>query len=116
MKVIGLTGGIGSGKTTVAKAFAALGVPLFIADDEAKGLMATSKVIHKELKALLGKEAFEDGELNRPFIASKVFGDPKLLAELNKIVHPRVHRYFKKWLKQQDAAYVIYELHTRFAI
>ncbi|MBT8304951.1 MAG: dephospho-CoA kinase, partial [Bacteroidia bacterium] len=69
MKIVGLTGGIGSGKTTVAKMFMELGVPVFFADIEAKKLMNSSKVIRRKLIQLFGKKAYIDDELNRPFIA-----------------------------------------------
>ncbi len=109
MIVVGLTGGIGSGKTTVAKLFEELGVPIYIADVEAKRLMHTSKVIRRNLIALFGNEAYVDDELNRPYIASKIFNDASLLAKMNDIVHPKVGKDFKRWLKKQSAAFVIKE-------
>jgi len=78
-KIVGLTGGIGSGKTTVAKIFKSLGVPVYNSDEEAKLLMQSSEVIKQELIQLLGKECYTDGQLNRSFIASKVFEDAVLL-------------------------------------
>lgn len=109
MKVIGLTGGIGSGKTTVANMFAELGVPVFIADVEAKRLMNSSKIIRRKLIKNFGEQAYIDNILNRPYIANLVFNDKTLLQTLNSIVHPKVHQSFKRWLKKQNAAYVIYE-------
>ncbi|OUR95091.1 dephospho-CoA kinase [Flavobacteriales bacterium 34_180_T64] len=109
MKIIGLTGGVGSGKTTVANFFAELGIPIYIADQEAKRLMNTSKVLHKKLKVLFGEKAFIDDGLNRPFIASKIFNDKNLLEQMNAIVHPKVGKHFKKWLKKQHSEYVIKE-------
>ena len=109
MIVVGLTGGIGSGKTTVAKLFQALGIPIYIADVEAKRLMNSSKVIKKKLIALFGENAYVDGQLNRPFIASKIFSDASLLAQMNAIVHPKVGLDFKNWLKKQTSPYVIKE-------
>lgn len=109
MKVVGLTGGIGSGKTTVAKMFSNLGVPIYIADVEAKRLMNTSKVIKRKLIALLGDEAYNKDGLNRVFVASKVFNNENLLAQINAIVHPKVGAHFKRWLKKQKTAYVIKE-------
>mgnify|MGYP000659644709 FL=1 len=85
-KIIGLTGGIGSGKSTVASMFNALGVPVYISDDEAKNLMESSKTIRQSLLLLFGEKAYVDGALNRGFIASKVFNDSDLLAQLNAIV------------------------------
>ncbi|WP_300021025.1 dephospho-CoA kinase [uncultured Maribacter sp.] len=109
MITIGLTGGIGSGKSTVASMFKDLGVPVYDSDQRAKHLMNSSKAIHDQLVELLGEEAFLDGKLNRPFIASKVFNDKNLLAKLNDIVHPIVREDFVAWAKNQNARYVIQE-------
>lgn len=109
MKVVGLTGGIGSGKTTVAKMFEKLGVPLYIADDRAKYLMDSSKVIRRKLISLFGEEAYKDGTLNRPFLASKIFEDKMLLQQMNAIVHPKVGADFDRWKKKQITPYVIKE-------
>nr|WP_321236549.1 dephospho-CoA kinase [uncultured Psychroserpens sp.] len=109
MIVVGLTGGIGSGKTTVAGFFKALDIPIYIADDEAKALMVRSKVIKRKLIKLFGEEAYKGEQLNRPFIAAKVFNDKILLGQMNAIVHPKVVSHFKRWLKKQDAPYVIKE-------
>ena len=114
MMVVGLTGGIGSGKTTVAKAFMALGIPVYIADEEAKKLMRTSKVIKRKLIALFGNEAYIDNDLNRPFIANIIFNDTSYLKKMNAIVHPRVARHFNKWLSKQEAPYVIKEVAILF--
>lgn len=108
-KVIGLTGGIGSGKSTVAGLFADLGVPIYIADERAKKLMNTSKVIQRELITLFGNQAYANNELNRNFIASKIFNDKALLQKMNAIVHPKVGADFKRWFKRQNAVYVIKE-------
>ncbi len=109
MVIVGLTGGIGSGKTTISKCFETFGIPVYIADDEAKGLMNRSKVIKRKLLQLFGEFAYKDGELNRPFLASKIFRDKTLLLKMNTIVHPKVASHFKRWLKKQDAPYVIKE-------
>ena len=114
MVVIGLTGGIGSGKTTVAKEFEKLGVPVYIADKEAKALMNRSKVIKRKLKALFGEEAYRNDILNRPFLASKIFNDRALLEKMNAIVHPKVASHFKRWLKKQDSIYVLKEVAILF--
>lgn len=108
MKTVGLTGGIGSGKTTVARMFKNLGIPIYIADDEAKKLMHSNK-IKKNIIALFGEKAYQENQLNRTYIASKVFKDKRLLDELNQIVHPEVAKHFKNWLKKQKAPYVIKE-------
>jgi dephospho-CoA kinase len=109
MKVVGLTGGIGSGKSTVAKMFKTLGIPVYMADDEAKGLMNRSKIIRKKLIEVFGEEAYLKTGLNRPYIANKVFKDKSLLSKLNSIVHPKVASHFKQWIKNQNAPYVIKE-------
>ena len=108
--VVGLTGGIGSGKTTVAKMFQQLGIAIFVADTEAKKLMENSAEIHQELIGLFGKEVIDENGLpNRKLIAGKVFKDKELLEKLNQIIHPRVADYFQKWKKKQNTPYIIYE-------
>ena len=109
MKTVGLTGGIGSGKTTVAKMFQDLGVPLYIADDRAKILMNGSKELQKKLIALFGVETYINGELNRPYLAHKIFEDATLLKQMNAIVHPEVGADFIKWKTDQNAPYVLKE-------
>jgi dephospho-CoA kinase len=109
MIIVGLTGGIGSGKTTVAKMFSELGIAIYIADTEAKRLMDTSKVIKRKLIALFGSDAYNSDGLNKTFIASKIFHDKAYLEQMNEIVHPKVAMHFKRWLKKQTSPYVIKE-------
>jgi len=109
MMIIGITGGIGSGKTTAANFFKDLEIPIYIADVEAKKIMNSSPIVKEELISLFGQQAFKEGELNRKFIASKVFNDKKLLQQLNNVVHPQVEKHFKTWTKHQDSPYIIYE-------
>lgn len=109
MKVIGLTGGIGSGKTTVAEMFSELGVPVYIADTEAKKLTNSSNVIRGELIHLLGEEAYLGEVLNRKFVADKIFNNKELLQAVNAIIHPRVAAHFKIWASKQKYPYVIQE-------
>ena len=109
MKIVGLTGGIGSGKSTVARMFESKGIPVYTADDEAKKLMNTSKVIKKQLINLLGNECYQNGELNKAFISTKIFNDKTILKKINAIVHPKVGNHFKRWLKKQTAPYIIKE-------
>ncbi len=109
MITVGLTGGIGSGKTTVAKAFEALGIPIYIADEQAKALMVKSKVIKRKLIALFGEEAYINNQLNKPFLSKAIFNNKSLLEQMNAIVHPRVGRHFEKWVAKQSAPYVIKE-------
>ncbi|THD68044.1 dephospho-CoA kinase [Robertkochia marina] len=107
--IIGLTGGIGSGKSTVAKMFADLGVPVFIADLEGRKLLEEDEAVIKAVKDLFGPSAYEDGKPNRPYIASVVFSDPEKLRQLNAVIHPAVAARFKEWLSRKHAPYVIYE-------
>ena len=109
MKIVGLTGGIGSGKTTVAKMFAEIGIPVYIADVEAKLLMNRSKVIKRKLIKLFGDKAYINNELNKTFISDIIFNNKALLAEMNAIVHPKVASHFKRWLKKQEGLYCIKE-------
>ena len=114
MIIVGLTGGIGSGKTTVAKAFRALGIPVYIADEEAKKLMRRSKVIKRKLIQLFGDKAYVNGDLNRAFIAGIIFNDKTNLGKINAIIHPRVASHFEKWALKQDAPYLIKEVAILF--
>lgn len=114
MKIVGLTGGIGSGKTTVAKQFEKLGVPIYIADDEAKKLMNRSKVIRRKLIALFGEDAYTNDVLNRTYLAKIIFNDKSVLQKMNAIVHPKVASHFKKWVKKQEAPYIIKEVAILF--
>ncbi|MCG2461106.1 dephospho-CoA kinase [Flavobacteriaceae bacterium F89] len=109
MKIIGLTGGIGSGKTTVGRMFHDLGVPVYESDKEAKLLMQNSKEIKVGLEALFGNGAFNGEVLNRKFIADRVFADQNLLQKLNALVHPVVRDHFLSWQKDQRFAYVVQE-------
>lgn len=108
--IIGLTGGIGSGKTTVAKMFAELGIAIYVADAEAKKLMENSPEIHQELIQLFGEEVInKDGLPNRKLIANKVFKNKKQLEQLNQIIHPKVAEHFQHWKKNCQSPYIIYE-------
>ena len=106
---VGLTGGIGSGKTTVAKLFMELGIPVYIADIEAKRLMHTSNVIKRKLLLEFGPNAYKNKKLNRPFLANIVFNDKRKLNAINKIVHPSVANSFRRWINKQAGPYVIQE-------
>lgn len=108
-KIIGLTGGIGSGKTTVAKAFEALGVPVYIADDEAKKIMLLPQVLDS-IKSIFSDAVFDNGVLNRQKLAQIVFENPQKLKALNDIVHPFVKLDFENWVqKRLDFPFVIKE-------
>jgi dephospho-CoA kinase len=108
-KIIGLTGGIGSGKTTVANYFQELGVPVYIADDHAKVVMQLSEII-SEIKAVFGESVFENGTLNRKKMAEIVFNSPEKLKQLNAIVHPAVKKDFEQWLlNHKKNHFILYE-------
>jgi len=108
-KVIGLTGGIGSGKTTIANYFNEMGVPVYIADDGARNVMQSEEIIN-EIKNTFGEALFENNILNRARLAEIVFKDAAQLAQLNAIVHPAVKKDFESWLLQNKKyQYVVYE-------
>ena len=109
LRIIGLTGGIGSGKSRVALRFLALGIPCYIADDRAKDLMNTSADLKEAVCKYFGPESYLDGVLNRPYIANIVFKDATALAQLNALVHPAVAQDFLEWVAKQEAPYVIKE-------
>ena len=109
MMVVGLTGGIGSGKSTIAKAFAALGIAVFNSDEQAKALIANNAQVKKRIIAAFGEEAYQNGEYNRAYIAQIVFNNSEKLAILNGIVHPALAKYFKRWAKEQTSPYVLKE-------
>ena len=108
-KIIGLTGGIGSGKSTIAEFFKEFGVPVYIADDHAKKLMQTSKIL-ESIKNVFGNGIFENEILNRAKLAAIVFNDSNELSKLNEIIHPAVKKDFEKWIvSNKQHSYVIYE-------
>jgi dephospho-CoA kinase len=107
---VGITGGIGSGKTTVCKVFELLGIPVFYADDEAKSLMINDALLVTEIKAAFGEEAYLDAQtLNRKYISNLVFNNPNELVKLNALVHPAVFRAFDTWFTKQKSPYVLKE-------
>jgi len=115
MLKIGLTGGIGSGKTTVGEVFAELGVPVYVADKLGRRLMEEDAAVRASVRALFGENAYTDGALNRRYIGSIVFEDKRLLRQLNSIVHPAVHKDFQEWtLHFDDRSYVLEEAAVLF--
>jgi dephospho-CoA kinase len=106
---VGLTGGIGSGKTTVAKIFELLAVPVYYADNAAKRIMNEDEELKAVIQQQFGREAYKNGELDRSYLASKVFNDPFQLEILNALVHPATIRDAARWMNQQQTPYTIKE-------
>lgn len=106
---VGLTGGIGSGKSTVARVFEVLGIPVYYADEATRQLMNTDAALQKEIIRNFGEESYRNGQLNRPYIASIVFNDKEKLDLLNALTHPATIRHTNAWMEQQTAPYVIKE-------
>ncbi|MBE0654078.1 MAG: dephospho-CoA kinase [Bacteroidales bacterium] len=106
---VGLTGGIGSGKSTVAKVFKALNVPVYHADEEAKRLMEEQDELKEAIIRLFGPDVYLGNKLNRPYLASLVFGNFDNLENLNSLVHPAVRMDFNYWAARQKNRYVIEE-------
>jgi len=107
---IGITGGIGSGKSLVTKIFSKLGIPVYDADSHAKSLMTTDGILVDAIQKEFGDLSYHpDGTLNRTYLANNVFSDEAQLKKLNELVHPRVAFNYKVWVCQQSASYVIKE-------
>ena len=109
MKKIAICGGIGSGKSTVCQMFAERGVAIYDSDSRAKSLMNESEPLREALMAEFGAECYEGGELNRPYLAQRVFASAEQLEKLNSIVHPAVKDDFLRWAEEQSGDYVILE-------
>jgi len=107
---VGITGGIGSGKSTVAKIFSILGIPIYYADDRAKWLMSHDSELKKAIIEKFGEESYsESGELNRSYLASHVFADENKVKTINSLVHPVVKKDFEAWAAAQNSPYVLKE-------
>ena len=106
---VGITGGIGSGKSTVAKIFEVLGIPVYYADDASKKLMNEEEGLKEKIQIHFGKDAYTNGLLNRTYISSIVFNNPDKLALLNSIVHPATIKDAAAWMLKQTAPYAIKE-------
>ncbi|MBL7738273.1 MAG: dephospho-CoA kinase [Chitinophagaceae bacterium] len=109
MLKVGLTGGIGSGKSTVAKIFEVLGIPVYYADDAAKQIMNTDPELKAAVIADFGEAAYKEGKLDRAYIASIVFSDNKKLEWLNSLTHPATIRHADEWMKKQVTPYAVKE-------
>lgn len=106
---IGITGGIGSGKSTVARIFNVLGIPVYDADSAAKRLMAEDEILKSNIINAFGKDSYIDGKLNRKFLSEVVFNDENKINLLNSFVHPATIRDADEWMKKQNAPYLIKE-------
>ncbi|MEP6950865.1 MAG: dephospho-CoA kinase [Ginsengibacter sp.] len=109
MLKIGLTGGIGSGKSTVAQIFEVLGIPVYFADRAAKKLMIESEGLKASIIGAFGNEAYTNGNLNRDYLAGQVFNNDKKIALLNSLVHPATIKDAAEWIQMQEAPYIIKE-------
>jgi dephospho-CoA kinase len=106
---VGVTGGIGSGKTTACRIFAVLGIPVFSSDEQGKRLLAADPDVRAAVQVAFGDAVMKDGVPDRKALAERVFRDPEALARLNAIIHPAVRSAFSAWAERQDAPYVINE-------
>ncbi len=106
---LGITGGIGSGKTSVCRVFGVLGIPVFSADPEAQIIMNTERSVINSINDLAGKNLYTDGKLNKEELANLIFNDPELLKKVNSLVHPVVFEHFREWADMQTTPYVIME-------
>lgn len=109
MLKVGITGGIGTGKTIVCRLFALLGIPVFYADDAARALMDTDPALKAAISKLLGPEVYQEGQLNRPLVGQLVFNQPEKLAQLNALVHPATIRHAQEWMERQRTPYALKE-------
>lgn len=109
MKIVGITGGIGVGKSTVSKIFKILGIPVYDADSRAKRLMNEDPEIRATVIEFFGEESYRNGELDRTHVGKIAFHKKELLNHLNTVVHPAVARDFRQWSSEQDAPYVMKE-------
>ena len=106
---LGVTGGIGSGKTSVCRVFSVLGIPVFSADNEAREVMDIDTSIMLRINTIAGKNLYSSGNLDRSELAKLIFNNSRLLEKVNSLVHPVVFSRFREWVKRQDAPYVIME-------
>ena len=110
MVQLGLTGGIGSGKTLVCSVLEKFGVPVYYADTEARRLLNSDEELHRNVVDVFGREVYNGNSLNREVLADKVFGNPVMLAKLNALVHPAVRKDYSHWVElQKSAPYVVEE-------
>ena len=106
---LGITGGIGSGKTSVCRVFEVLNIPVFSADRVAREITETDEAIINGINSIAGRNLYLSGGLDRPALSSLIFNDQSLLEKVNSLVHPAVFKYFEKWVSEQTSSYVIME-------
>ncbi len=106
---VGVTGGIGSGKSLICRIFGILDIPVYDADSRAKWLMHNDRELMRSVKDLIGEQSYQNGQLNRQYVASRTFGNPELLEKLNALVHPAVRRDYESWHNDQTTPYTIKE-------
>lgn len=104
---IGITGGIGSGKSVVSRLLEVMGIPVYISDVESKRLTQSDSVIREKLISLLGEEVYRGGELNKPFLASYIFTHPDNAKLVNAIIHPRVKDDFRRWVTEHNDCRIV---------
>lgn len=114
--IIGITGGIGSGKSSVAKLLENKGYPVYYSDDRAKEIVNENSDLRHKIISLLGEEAYVDGIYNRKFVSEKVFNDNELLSALNHLIHPAVKQDFQTWVRSQQSEFVFKETALLFEL
>jgi len=106
---VAITGGIGTGKTTILSMFADKGIPVFNSDEIAREIMNTNPLLKNEIITAFGNKAYDKNKLNKKYLSNVVFNNETLLKKINSIVHPYVANEFNSWIKKQDSKYIIYE-------
>lgn len=106
---VAITGGIGTGKTTISSMFADKGIPVFNSDEIAKEIMNTNSLLKDEIVTAFGDKAYDKNKLNKEYLSDVIFNDETLLKKINSIVHPYVADEFNSWIQEQDSKYIIYE-------
>lgn len=106
---VAITGGIGTGKTTISSMFADKGIPVFNSDEIAKEIMNTNSLLKNEIVTAFGDKAYDKNKLNKEYLSDVIFNDETLLKKINSIVHPYVADEFNSWIQEQDSKYIIYE-------
>jgi len=106
---VAITGGIGTGKTTISNMFADKGVPVFNSDEIAKEIMNTNSLLKNEIVTAFGDKVYDKNKLNKEYLSDVIFNNESLLKKTNSIVHPYVADEFNSWIEEQDSKYIIYE-------